>query len=97
MATVGGGWMSDYDVVPLKSIVPKEYFEPPKRLSKKDMDGINGFPLPNKGGFTVYANDGRVPSHMSGSAKEWDRMAKSLLDLAHDHTDDFYSEERTRV
>ena len=92
MATVGGGWMSDYDVVPLKSLVPQDYFGVPKRLSKGDMEANNGIPLPHKGQFTVYANEGRVPSLMSGSKKEWERLAQALLDLAHDHTEDFYSD-----
>ncbi len=92
MATVGGGWMSDYDVVPLKSLVPSEYFGVPKRLSKRDIDGNNGIPLPHKGKFAVYDTDGRVPSLMSGSQKEWERLAQALLDLAHDHTEDFYSD-----
>jgi hypothetical protein len=92
MATVGGGWMSDYDVVPLKGLVPDEYFAPPKKLSKKDMGGNNGIPVPYGGKFTIYANDGRVPCLMSGSQHEWDRLAKGLLDLTHHHTTDFYSD-----
>jgi len=92
MVTTGGGWMSDYDVVPLKSLVPDEYFGIPKKPSEADKEGNNGFPLPHDGKFTVYDGYGRVPSLMSGSAEEWDRMASALLALAHEHTDDFYSD-----
>lgn len=92
MATVGGGWMSDYDVAPIASLVPDAYFAPSKRLHKKYIDANNGIPLPHRGKFTIYDSDGRVPSLMSGSAKEWDRLASALLDLAHGHIDDFYSD-----
>ncbi len=90
MATVGGGWMSDYDVVPLKSLLPEEYFGAPDQLSEDDMEGNNGIPLPNEGKFTVY--NIVVPSLMSGSTEEWERMASALMDLAHEHTKDFYSD-----
>ena len=92
MVTTGGGWMSDYDVVPLKSLVPDEYFAIPQQPSEKDKDGNNGFPLPLDGKFVVYDSNGRVPSLMSGSAEEWDKMATGLLALAHEHTNDFYSD-----
>jgi len=90
MSAVGGGWMSDYDVVPLKSLVPNDYFTAPEELSEGDMDGNNGIPLPNNGYFTVYS--WQVPSLMSGSANEWERLAQALMDLTHQHLDDFYSD-----
>jgi len=55
-----GGWMSDYDTIPM---------------------GITsevGKSLPNEGAFTGY--DRHVPSLLSGSADEWDRMSKLILD-----------------
>jgi hypothetical protein len=92
MAASGGGWMSDYDVVPLKSLVPHDILAAPRKLDKSLMEGNNGIPLPNKGTFTIFDSDGRVPSLMSGSAKEWERLANGLMDLARKHTDDFYSD-----
>jgi len=90
MSSIGGGWMSDYDVVPLKSLVPNDYFNAPEHLSESDMAGNNGIPLPNEGKFTVYS--WKVPSLMSGSADEWERLAQALMDLTHEHLDDFYSD-----
>ena len=40
----------------------------------------DGLDLPNSGSFTGY--NGHVPSLMSASAPEWDRVAKAVLDKA---------------
>jgi len=65
MAAVDGGFMSDYDVFPIR-----------KSSSISSLQ---------KGDFTVYdasPGDGGIPSLMSGSAKEWLRMANELVDVA---------------
>ena len=58
MASVGGGWMSDYDVIPLK-LTPRV--------------------LPNGGLFTIHEH--AVPSLVSGSQKEWERVARAISDV----------------
>jgi len=57
MAVVGGGWITDFDVLPL-------YSKP-------------SFTLPNNGTLSIYNN--HVPCIVSGSAIEWDRIAKSMF------------------
>lgn len=66
MATVGGGFMSDYDALPLQGSYDMA-------IGLRDE-------LPNDGKFTVY--DRHVPSLMAGSAEEWDRLSAKLLDAA---------------
>lgn len=61
MAASGGGWMSDYDNVPLNMPESKT--------------------LPNNGLFTVY--EGHVPSLISASKKEWNRIAFKLVKSSH--------------
>ena len=61
-------------------------------LSIEVEDGID---LPNKGAFTGYERF--IPSLMSGSANEWSRMAKAVLDRGIKKFDDngpnvFYSD-----
>jgi hypothetical protein len=70
MGMAGGGWMSDYNVFPLKS-------------ANWEGTGDPMF-LPNEGRFTVYESSekGVTPSLMSGSMHEWFRLAKSLVDNA---------------
>ena len=58
MASVGGGWMSDYDLIPL---------------------GLKSSELPNDGKYTVH--EYAVPSLVSGSQKEWERIALDITDL----------------
>jgi len=92
MASVGGGWMSDYDVVPLASLVPYEYVEVPTILSDDDIATNNGIPLPHDGRFTAYDERGQVPSLLSGSQEEWERLAQGLINLTYQHTKGFYSD-----
>eukprot|EP00565_Helicotheca_tamesis_P003979 CAMPEP_0185729542 /NCGR_PEP_ID=MMETSP1171-20130828/6313_1 /TAXON_ID=374046 /ORGANISM="Helicotheca tamensis, Strain CCMP826" /LENGTH=336 /DNA_ID=CAMNT_0028398413 /DNA_START=46 /DNA_END=1056 /DNA_ORIENTATION=- len=70
MSNVGGGWMSEWDVFPLN---------PPK-------EGGHLTSLPNQGRFTVYEqlsdSKGVVPSLSSGTAKEYNRMARLLYENA---------------
>ena len=69
MATVGGGWMSDFDVIPLPG-------------SMQDESHNNNI-LPGNGNFTVYdmtAQGDPVPSLMSGSSEEWDRLSNLILE-----------------
>jgi len=58
MASVGGGWMSDFDLIPL-NLRPQE--------------------IPNAGNFTVYQR--HVPSLVSGSQKEWERIGYEITNL----------------
>lgn len=66
MAAVGGGYMSDYDTFPLRSF---------------SSDHMKMRHLPNEGRLTVYdtVRNGGVPSVVSGTAEEFDRIAHSLL------------------
>ena len=57
MASVGGGWMSDYDLIPI---------------------GLKPSAMPNGGRFTVH--EYAVPSLVSGSQEEWERMAYVLTE-----------------
>ena len=54
-----GGWMSDFDVIPL------------------EISASAGKVLPNGGRFTAY--DRHVPSLLSGTADEWNRMSQKVL------------------
>lgn len=58
MASVGGGWMSDYDLIPL---------------------GLESSELPNNGRYTVH--EYAVPSLVSASQKEWERIAFDITEL----------------
>ena len=69
MTAAGGGWMSDFDVIPLPGSMPNESHE--------------GDMLPGNGNFTVYdmtAQGDPVPSLMSGSLEEWDRLSNLILE-----------------
>lgn len=57
MASVGGGWMSDYDLIPIN---------------------LKPSAIPNGGRFTVH--EYAVPSLVSGSQQEWERMAYVLTE-----------------
>ena len=70
MATVGGGFMSDYDTLPLQGSYD---------LATDILDGSTD-ELPNDGKFTVY--DEHIPSLMAGSAEEWDRLSSRLWGAA---------------
>ena len=67
MATVGGGLLSDYDVMPLTGNQP-----PPQRLED------DRFTVYQK----TLNKAGAVPSLASGSASEWDRMANVILRIS---------------
>lgn len=80
MAANGGGWMSDYDVYPIPTA---------------PMLKTIGTDLPAKGKLTVYeyTRDGGVPSLISGSEEEWDRMAIALIEKSKEKgiTSDMYA------
>lgn len=71
MASAGGGWMSDYDVFPVPHDTNKYHYNE----------------LPEDGKLTVYefTKEGGVPSLISGSASEWDRLAHLLFDKSYDN------------
>ena len=71
MSSVGGGWMSDYDVLPMNFDATID--DPSKHF--KD------------GSFSIYATtgDGGIPCLMSGSESEWDRMAFSIVEDGDKH------------
>lgn len=59
MANVGGGWMSDYDTLPINFPIDKH------------------FGLENDGQFTSF--QAHVPSLISASASEWQRVAELFI------------------
>ncbi len=68
MTVAGGGWMSDFDVIPL-----------PGSMLANNHDAYNRM---NDGNFTVYdmtAQGDPVPSLVSGSFEEWDRLSNLVL------------------
>jgi len=101
MVSVGGGWMSDYDVFPLAENIPliitgkiadQNYSRLRKKIESSKWSNNGGIPLPNNGKFTVYDNGGVTPSLVSGSKKDWDRMARGLIQMELLHLDGFYSD-----
>lgn len=75
MSAVGGGYLSDFDVLPLGYGTGS--------LSTPPVPG-----MPNMGKFTVYSivpesetNSG-IPSFMSGTSDEWTRMSLEILTSA---------------
>ena len=60
ITAAGGGWMSDYDTLPLHDF-------------RED-----GLFLPSGGNFTVYEHT--VPSLISGSQEEWQRVTNAIVD-----------------
>lgn len=83
MAANGGGWMCDYDVFPIP--LSSKYLQP---HHDHDHD------LPHDGKLTVYefTREGGVPSLISGTAEEWDRMAHAVIEKSFDksiHSDMF--------
>jgi len=80
MSMKGGGWMTDTDTYPLWT---------------EAMDG--GGPLPFDGAFVAYdgsMEDGAVPSLLSGSAAEWERMLKEIMSYVPNHEGEFFSDMR---
>lgn len=77
MASVGGGWMSDYDVFPLRQI------------GEDDLKNENTS-LPNGGFFSVHAivrgSEGQgIPCLMSGNDKQWEKMAFMIVENGASH------------
>jgi len=79
MTVEGGGWMCDYDVFPMPT---SHEFQPIKLNPAKEGENYR---LPFQGKFTVYeyTRDGGVPSLMSGSKEEWNRMTNLILERSY--------------
>lgn len=81
MAAVGGGWMSDYDVFPVRHVDEGDHSDHNKAF------------LPGDGYFTVHAivsgsAGSGIPCFMSGTADEWEKMAFNILDNGAAHQDE---------
>ena len=83
MVTIGGGWMSDYDVIPLMPNLG-DFFKFSRRQSEiekiaaaHETIGEDDLWLPNNGRFTSFCS--AVPCLMSGSAQEWDRVIDHII------------------
>jgi len=103
MVSAGGGWMSDYDLFPLSENVPlnilgkvdtQKYnrYAPLRKFDSFKWINNGGVPLPNDGKFTVYDNGGLAPSLLSGSEKDWDRVARGLIEMEQLHLEGYYSD-----
>ena len=66
MGAVGGGWMSDYDTVPLRGSLERAV-----DLSYRPTFTVYGQNL----------SGDAVPALLSGSASEWNRMVNALVRL----------------
>lgn len=74
MAAVGGGWMSDYDVLPLNFHYPDDLYQD-GRFTIYSAVGDEG---------------GGIPCLMSGSESEWERLAFSIVELGGTHDSNEY-------
>ena len=87
MSAVGGGWMSDIDVLPLEGsnlLSPKNYGSGTNAEVAWAGSGFGAASyLPNGGALTVH--NGHVPCLVSGSGPEWDRMFRAILNEALSH------------
>merc|ERR1719330_2322865 len=77
MATVGGGFMSDYDVFPLNTS-PDDFKDGTFSIYEATQHD---------------SNNGGIPCLMSGSGAEWERMAFNVVQNGVEHLDqDFWSD-----
>ena len=74
MSTVGGGFYSNYDIMPMNTFVPDEYF------------GAGKFTMYS----ATRKADAGTPSIMSGSADEWERMAFEIIENGIGYDGAFY-------
>uniref|UniRef100_A0A7S2VY02 Alpha 1,4-glycosyltransferase domain-containing protein n=1 Tax=Eucampia antarctica TaxID=49252 RepID=A0A7S2VY02_9STRA len=85
MVVVGGGWMSDYDVVPLHMDQIRKNNKNINMLLRGD-----GERLPHDGEFTSFCST--VPCLMSGSAAEWDRIISQLMSYVPQYKNEHFSD-----
>ena len=78
MSVTGGGWMSDYDVVPLHM----------EQLLQNLNVGEGE--LPHDGKFTSFCST--VPCLMVGSADEWDRVIGKLMSYVPEYRNEHFSD-----
>lgn len=64
MAEIGGGWMSDYDVLPMNIHIHNDYYQDGNFAIYSSIPGLSG----------------GIPCLMSGSQSEWERMSFSILE-----------------
>ncbi len=86
MASVGGGYMSDYDVLPM---IHKHRN---KSDNNQEDDGFHfsrtELPVDFSNGEEIIIYNGFVPSLMSGSASKWEALAFELLENGVQHSDE---------
>jgi len=82
MANVGGGYMSDYDVLPMT----------PKPMNQEDEhsdDWLSNFSMNDDiQVYSVTARGGGIPCLMSGSGSKWETLAFRLIDNGLNHPDE---------
>ncbi len=86
MASVGGGYMSDYDVLPM---IDRPISDTEGQEAKNDVYlTSNNLPIDFSCDEDITSYNSFVPSLMSGSASKWDNFAFQLLENGLQHSDE---------